>query len=170
MAQRLTSSVLLHVESSQKTDGIIATPTTLNLIARLDVSAIATTRRVRDTQSTAAIWELRWLRGWMGARSLSIGADGKRVGMDAKDTTSAAKLVVDGTKVDLLDPELSQQRCAHDAWFDGDVEDALANNGSINSLVGMTLLAVGVEVPLGAVFVALVGRYRRHRRGIGSRR
>jgi hypothetical protein len=105
----------------------------------------------------------------MGARGLSIGTDGKRVGMDTKDTTSAAKLVVDCTKVDLLDPELSQQRCAHDTWFDGNVEDALANDGSIDSLVGMTLLAVGVEMSLGAILIALIGHDRRHRRGVGSR-
>lgn len=46
--------------------------------------------------------------------------------MNAKDPAGAAKLVVDGSEVNLFDAQLPQEGRAHDTWLDGDVERTLA--------------------------------------------
>lgn len=74
--------------------------------------------------------------------------------MNAENTTGSTKLVIDSTKVDLLDAELAKKRGAHDARLDGNVKGAFRNNGSIDTGSGMELLTVGEEVAVTGVDVA----------------
>lgn len=73
--------------------------------------------------------------------------------MNTEDTTCAPKLVIDGTKVDFLDTELSEHRGAHDAGLDGDVQDALFDNLAVNTRSRVQFLAVGVDVTVAWVDV-----------------
>lgn len=73
--------------------------------------------------------------------------------MDAKNTTGAAKFVVDGAKVDLLDAELSKKTGAHDARFDRNVKNTLSQNGAFNSWGTVEFLSVGVQMTLSDVLV-----------------
>lgn len=74
--------------------------------------------------------------------------------MNAENTSSSAKLVVDSTKVNLLDTKLAKKRGAHDARLDRNVKGALGNNRSVNARSRVKLLAVGEEVAVAGVNVA----------------
>lgn len=74
--------------------------------------------------------------------------------MDAEDTASSTELVVDSTKVDLLDAELAKKGSAHDARFDGNVEGAFGDNGAVDAGSGVQLLAIGEEVAITGVDIA----------------
>lgn len=74
--------------------------------------------------------------------------------MNAENTTSSTKLVIDSTKVNLLDAQLAKKRSAHDAGLNGDVKGALGNNRSVDAGSGVEFLAVGEEVAVTGVDVA----------------
>lgn len=66
--------------------------------------------------------------------------------VNAENTTSSTKLVVDSAEVDLFDTELTQHGGAHDARLDGNVESTLSDERSIDSRGRVKLLAIGVDV------------------------
>lgn len=47
---------------------------------------------------------------------------------DAHDSTTATEAVIEAAKVDGADAELAQDRGAHDAWLDGDIQVGLLEN------------------------------------------
>lgn len=121
----LTSSILLHVEAAQETNGLIPSPAALDFKSGLDVAAITAARRVRSAESAATVRQLGGPRRRMGRCRLTVGIDWQRVGVDAENASGAAKLIVDGAKVDLLDAKLAKERGTHHARLHRDVEDAL---------------------------------------------
>lgn len=162
--QRLTSSVLLHVESPQQTDSFVAAPTTFCFETWLDVSAIATSARgtiaVEGTLSRR-----RACRPWsVGCIDLNRPENSDWVGVlagvcrvlvDAEYTTSSAKLVVDSAKVDLLDAKLSKKTGAHDTGLDCNVKSALPDDSAVDPRIEMKLLAVRVEVTFPDILVVI---------------
>lgn len=152
----LTSFVLLDIEASQECNGVITSPAAFDLESTLDIPSIPAARRERSPQDLSAARKSgrRGLR--VGTRRLSVLGDRLRVGVNAEDASSAAKLVVDGAEVDLLDAHLAQEGSTHDARLDGDVQGALADDLGVDNLVGVLLHAIRVEMALASIFVALV--------------
>lgn len=71
---KLTSTILLDIKPPQKTDSLITSPATLNLVALLDIATISTAAREGYTERAASIWQLGWFWCRMSAGSLPVGA------------------------------------------------------------------------------------------------
>lgn len=162
--QRLTSSILLHVESPQQTDGFVAAPTAFCFETWLDVSAIATLAR-GTTAGEGTLSRRRACRSWgVGCIDLKRPKNCDRVGVlagvcgvfvNAEHATSSAKLVVDSAEVDLFDAKLSKQTGAHDTGLDCNVKSALSDDRAVDPRIEMKLLAVRVEVAFPDILVVI---------------
>ncbi len=71
--------------------------------------------------------------------------------MDAEHASSASKLVVNSTEVNLFDPKLSEQRSTHDAGLNRDIKDALCDDRSIYSWGGVQFLSIGEEMAVSGI-------------------
>lgn len=159
IARVLTSSIFLDIEAAEKSNSLIAPPATLNLIAGLNIATVATARRKRDAKTASgAVRKLDGLGNGVCSCRLAVLPNGQRVGVHTENTAGTTKLVIDGAKVDLFNPELAKKGRAHDAGLHGNVEDTLRHNGPVDAVDGENLLPVRVKMSLFTVLVALVGR------------
>jgi hypothetical protein len=162
----------LDVEAPEEANSLVASPTSLDLEAWLDVSAVPVGVRLRLVILPTTRFLLRlligpvddggsclglavdngseriglFLPGLLPARTLCQLLRPDRVEVDAEDASGATKFVVDGAKVDLADAQLAEQTGAHDAGLDGNVENGLGDDRARHAGVGVDLLAIGVEV------------------------
>lgn len=114
---------------------------------------MTTAKRIGGTEAAASVRELVAL----GLRLDTVGAaKRKTVGVDVEDSAAAAKLVIDGTKVDLLDLELAKERGTHDARLNSDIEIALLEDFFGDTHDRGNLLAVRIVGALSAILVAFV--------------
>lgn len=127
MWEVLTSIVLLDVELAQESDGLVTAPASLSHVSRLDVASV--TAESRHVVALRIIGAAR--RGG--------------VHVDAEDTASAAKLVVDGTKINTPNSKLAKVGGTHDARLYRNVEGAVLEDGLAHAGRRVELLAVRVE-------------------------
>lgn len=84
---------------------------------------------------------------------------------DAHDSTTATEAVVEAAKVDGLDAELAQDRGAHDAWLDSDIQVGLFENLWV--VLGKNL-AQGNELSMAGTLVPSMSDGDRERRRVSK--
>lgn len=77
-----------------------------------------------------------------------------RVLVDAEDAAGTTKFIVNSPEVYLLDAQLSEERGAHDARLNRDVEDALADDGLIDARRRVELLSERIDMAMPGINVA----------------
>lgn len=105
--QTPTFLVLLNIEATKQHDSLSSVDAAIDLVRGFDVGAmqLSVSQVCSDGSSSQ--------------HSLVT---------DAHDSTTATEAVVEAAKVDGVDAELAQDRGAHDAWLDSDIQVGFLEN------------------------------------------
>lgn len=74
--------------------------------------------------------------------------------MNSEHPASTSKLIVDGTKVYSFDSKLAQERSAHDAGLDSDIQGALFDDIRADAGSWMKLLTVRIKMAFGRINIS----------------